>query len=163
VRDKTPDEIYLEDAYKKALTAAYVQLGENIEEQERLEEQRKRLSQTIASLSILIDEPIDPEWRDIINTESLNDIGFTDAVRAVLKEAALKTPSYLHATEVRDSLMRKGYELTGYSNALATIHNVLKRLVDNREIEAIPVGTKTAYKWKQEEKKNLPERIRTAR
>jgi hypothetical protein len=57
--------------------------------------------------------------------------GMTDSIRGILAEA--KEP--LSAAEIRDRLAAMGFDLNSYSNPLATIHTVLKRLVESGEAE----------------------------
>jgi hypothetical protein len=50
--------------------------------------------------------------------------------------------------EVRDRLLSIGYDLSSYSNELAVIHTVLRRLNEAGEIRIIPkAGGKNAYLW----------------
>ena len=50
--------------------------------------------------------------------------GFTDAVRMILSSVEPMAPS-----EVRDALIRAGYDFKGRKNPLANIQEVLRRLV----------------------------------
>lgn len=76
-------------------------------------------------------------------------IGLTDAVREVLKAGdRAMTPA-----EVRDGLIRLGINPDDYTNLLASVHNVLKRLAKANEVDAghtAPKGTKgckAVYYW----------------
>jgi hypothetical protein len=62
--------------------------------------------------------------------------GFTDSIRNILSAAS----DPLSAAEVRDRLSALGFDMNSYSNPLATIHTVLRRLVDAREAEAKDAG-----------------------
>jgi hypothetical protein len=57
--------------------------------------------------------------------------GMTDCVRAILKKAA----EPLTASEIRESLEAVGFDMKSYSNPLATIHTVLRRLGESGEVE----------------------------
>jgi hypothetical protein len=57
--------------------------------------------------------------------------GMTDCVRAILKKAA----EPLTASEIRESLEAIGFDMKSYSNPLATIHTVLRRLTESSEVE----------------------------
>jgi hypothetical protein len=51
-------------------------------------------------------------------------------------------------TEVRDRLLAIGVDLTIYTNELAVIHTVLKRLNEAGEVRILPAaGGKHAYLW----------------
>ncbi len=105
--------------------------------QERLEfereiEKRDReiaaLNQTIRAIAPLIGEKppeiqLDPE---------LAAGGMTDCVRAILCKAV----EPLTAAEIREALESLGFEMETYSNPLATIHTVLRRLTESGEVES---------------------------
>jgi hypothetical protein len=69
----------------------------------------------------------------------------TDACRVVLKNAGkAMTP-----TEVRDRLEAIGMDLTKYSNSLAAVHTVLKRLNQAQEVLFIDLPSgKFACEWR---------------
>jgi hypothetical protein len=117
--------------YRTALAAA-------IKEYEALGEQRRdidarlaQLAQTIGTLSRLLGlTPTVP-------------LSITDAVRLALRAGVPMTPP-----EVRERLLGIGVDLSSYSNDLAVIHTVLRRLNESGEIRLIPrANGKNAYLW----------------
>jgi hypothetical protein len=58
-------------------------------------------------------------------------IGITDRIRHILRESGQP----LSTTEIRDLLESAGCDLKGYSNPMATIHTVLRRLQEGEEIK----------------------------
>jgi hypothetical protein len=69
--------------------------------------------------------------------------GLTDACRAVLRNADIP----VSPTEVRDRLVAIGFDLSKYSNELAAIHTVLRRLNDSGELRFIAAPGKHLYRW----------------
>ena len=73
--------------------------------------------------------------------------GLTDACRMVLRNA--NQP--LTALEIRDRLIAIGLDMDRYSNALASIHTVLKRMHEAGELverdRAMETDPKTAYAY----------------
>jgi hypothetical protein len=60
-------------------------------------------------------------------------LGFTEAIRGVVEAAKHDiTPK-----EVRDALVRLGFDLSKYAQQMVPIHNTLKRLVEQEEIIAL--------------------------
>ena len=59
--------------------------------------------------------------------------GMTGCIRRILTEA--REP--LTAGEVRDRREEIGFDLKSYSNALATIHTILRRLAESGEVETM--------------------------
>lgn len=125
------------DIYKYALLKAFEDYQLLIEHtcamRRQVEELERELSvhrMKIAGLANLVESiPEDSEIHDMLM--SLKSMGLTDAVREVLKAGdRAMTP-----LEVRDSLLRIGYDLSVYKNVQAVIHTALKRLADRREIE----------------------------
>ena len=120
--------------YHRALEAAsreYEKLGE---ERRRIDERLAQLAQTIGTLNRLCGFVPTVFW------------GLTDACRVVLKGTAHPmTP-----VEVRDRLGAIGFDLSKYTNPLAAIHTVLKRLGEAKEVGFVEIaGGKFAYEWLQ--------------
>jgi hypothetical protein len=85
------------------------------------------LVQTVNALAPLVgEEPIAPPPPEDAPA------GMTDCVRKILAEAA----EPLSASDVRDRLETMGFEMKSYSNPLATVHTVLRRLSESGEAEA---------------------------
>jgi hypothetical protein len=117
--------------YRAALEAAakeYETLGE---QRRQIDERLTQLAQTIGTLSRLIGlSPTVP-------------LSITDAVRLAMRAGVPLTPP-----EVRDRLLSIGVDLSQYSNELAVIHTVLKRLNEAGEIRILPKANgKHAYLW----------------
>ena len=117
--------------YRSALSSA-------IKEYEALGEQRReidgrlaQLAQTIGTLSRLLGlTPTVP-------------MRITDAVRLAMRAGVPMTP-----LDVRERLLSIGVDLSAYSNDLAVIHTVVKRLNEAGELRVIPKPSgKNAYLW----------------
>lgn len=149
------------DDYRKALDTASKELQKLLRQKDEIEKRIAKLRQTVASLAALSKD--DSEEDDKVYIPGALDkaagyavatiaagivgrtIGFTDAVREVLKASGERmTPP-----EVKDGLLRMGVNLDAkYSNPLAVIHTTLGRLVDNGEVIIVPKGGKRAFRWK---------------
>ena len=86
-----------------------------VSELARLEAEVAALKQTIAAIAPLVGETAPS--------------GLTDAVRKILAEA----DEPLAASEIRDRLSTMGFDMKSYSNPLATIHTILRRLTESDE------------------------------
>lgn len=120
------------DEYRGALDKAiaeYEQLGE---QRRKIDDRLAQLTQTITTLSRLVGlEPTIP-------------FGLTDAVRLVYRNAGIP----LSPTEARERLRAIGFDLDNYSNELAAIHTVLRRLYQSGELRAMAVPGKQIYQWR---------------
>jgi hypothetical protein len=117
--------------YRSALAAAikeYETLGERRRE---IDSRLAQLAQTIGTLSRLLGlAPTVP-------------MSITDAVRLAARSGVPMT-----ALEVRERLLAIGVDLSSYSNDLAVIHTVLRRLNESGELRLIPKADgKSAYLW----------------
>ena len=119
------------DDYRRALDAAvreYESLGQ---QRQDIDKRLAELAQTISTLSRLCGLTPTVPW------------GLTDACRVVLRSGLPMTP-----TDVRDRLLSIGFDLSKYSNELAGIHTVLKRLNESGELRFLVGGPRQgAYLW----------------
>jgi hypothetical protein len=124
-------EMTTED-YRAALTTAigeYERLGE---ERRRIDDRLAQLAQTITTLTRLLGlTPTVP-------------FGLTDACRLVYRNAGIP----LSPTEVRSRLRAIGFDLSTYSNEMAAIHTVLRRLNIAGELRAMATAGKQIYAWR---------------
>jgi hypothetical protein len=104
--------------YRRALDAAVREYEKAIADRTQLDARIAQLQHSIAALTRLC------------GFEPTVSFGLTDACRLVLRNAA----EPLTATQVRDRLVSIGLDLARYSNPLASIHTVLRRMRDGGEI-----------------------------
>jgi hypothetical protein len=156
--------VMTDNDYKKALDTARAEMAELIIKKAEIEKRMARLKQTIASLSAMSEEDEDEDIRLYIPSDieraqraaaagiarmmAGRTIGLTDAVREVLKAA----DGWQYPTEVRDGLERMGIDTASYSNILASIHTILKRLAAKDEVEEFKdsEGKGVSYRWKMQ-------------
>ncbi len=126
---------------KAALEAAHRDLEALLAKRDEIDKEIARLRQTIVALSRRCGE--DPAA--IISLDLSEQMGMTDSCRVVLKAAERE----LTPVEVKEQLANIGLDLGKYSNALACIHVILKRLVERNEAEKLSRRDgETAYRWK---------------
>ena len=87
------------------------------------------LVQTINALGKLIGEEF---IHSPVTADAEPPAGMTDSIRAILTKA----DEPLTASEIRDRLESMGFDIKSYSNPLANIHTVLKRLTESGELES---------------------------
>ena len=123
----------MSDDYRRALDAACREYEQVAAEHARLETRLGQLKQTIGTLNKLCGfEPTVP-W------------SLTDACRVMLRSAGRP----MTAIQVRNSLDAAGLDFTKYSNGLAAIHTVLKRLAESGEVAAreLDESERVAYEF----------------
>jgi hypothetical protein len=117
--------------YATARTDLERMIRERLEFEREIENRDRQiaaLKQTIKALAPLAGEEV-PE---IALDPELAAGGMTDCVRAILSKAT----EPLTASEIRESLESLGFDMKSYSNPLATIHTVLRRLTESGEVES---------------------------
>jgi hypothetical protein len=81
-------------------------------------------------------------------------MGITELARVMLKETSLP----MTATDLKERIEARKLDLSRYSNPLAVIHTVLKRLVQSGEVKVVPQKYgKKAYQWVSTTEKLLSE------
>jgi len=116
--------------FRNAKTEMARLIKENLEAQREIDSRNQEiaaLQQTMKAIAPLAGEEapepaIDPEHPPG---------GMTDSIRAILKNAC----EPLSAAEIRECLEAMGFDMNSYSNPLATIHTVLRRLTEASEVE----------------------------
>jgi hypothetical protein len=119
------------DEYRSALETAVKEYEALGEQRREIDNRLAQLAQTIGTLSRLLGlTPTVP-------------MSITDAVRLAMRTGVPMTP-----IDVRERLLAIGTDLSAYSNDLAVIHTVLKRLNASGELRIIPrAAGKNAYLW----------------
>jgi hypothetical protein len=111
------------------------------EELERLRRERARIDTELAKLEQVetaLQAVAEPRQEKAVDLSSI-----TDVVRNVLKSAIVPiTPP-----EVRDKMVAMGFDKGPYSQFLASIHVVLKRLWKNGEAFEFTFDDKKTYWW----------------
>jgi hypothetical protein len=118
--------------YTKAIAAAQAELEGLMVEKRRIDARISRLKATIETLSALSDErAADDVAIHAMGAAFEEGIGPTDAIRAVLSFATkpMKVP------EIRDVMRARNYDLGQYANELTVIHNTIKRMHTQGEVE----------------------------
>jgi len=134
------------DSYKKAIEDSKRKLRGLVSQRDSTNADIERTKRAIQALAYMLDNPEETSSELSELEEILGPVGLTDAVRRTLQASTAKgmTP-----VEVRDALDNSGFDLSGYDNALASIHTTLKRLVKAEDARvAIIDGDETVYQWK---------------
>jgi len=105
------------------------------------------LEQLIRSLTPFTSEhPLDATERIVNNfgmVSSLAGLDLAEACRKVLQE----NDRYMSPREIRDMLEVNDYDLAQHPNHLASIHGVLKRLVESSDALMMAESRGVVYKW----------------
>jgi len=140
--------------YKTIYDTAIEHLTQLMEKREELELRRDFLDKQISVVKELIynaatyiAENPSRDYPELFGSPGLmapiSDIGFTGGIRKILSNAGT---NWLSPVMVRDGLKGVGYENKS-KNILPSIHTVLKRLEENKEVESKDIEGRTWYRW----------------
>jgi hypothetical protein len=129
--DSSDDKVFtlaLKAALKK-LSALNGEKLEHLDRMSQLDSEIAKLRSKLMTLASLVPPSENSTVADL--KKWLSELGLTDAVREVLKAH----DHNLSPKEVRDWLLRMGFDLSEYSNIQASIHAILKRLHESGEVD----------------------------
>lgn len=128
--------------YQRAFSAAKHDLAELLHRRQTIDQRIARLVPLLKELATQCDAKVPSElWHDAA-PENIRSMGITDAVRLALKTS----PRPMRPKEVAEQLEKWGFGVSEYSNVLASIHTILKRLVKSGEATELPTSGKRSYK-----------------
>lgn len=144
--------------YRKAYASAQRELAEILAEQERLEKRLVVVRQSIQTLAALCES----EGIEVASSDEadhlLKNTRVADEIRSILHA---QHPKWMRPRDVRDHLEQLGWDVALFQNPLATIHMILKRLVESNQAEEdTNKEGKKIYRWRP---RSLGERIGTGR
>jgi hypothetical protein len=130
--------------YREAILAAQLEMVDLLKKRGQIEARIAQLKSAIKLLSGLLEEP--PQV-DEVTPEELGDLGITEAIRAVLQQSEVAmTPA-----EIKARLSEAKVNLDKYANASAVIHNTLKRMQSQGELDVTTFpGGAAAYSLRKE-------------
>src|SRR5271168_4084716 len=122
-------------------------LHELLQQRRNTDRQIIGLQQMLKGAAVLTEDPIRSELTlDPVplppGLEEIRTLGLTEAVRLVLERSGHP----LNAKQIRDRLESYEYPLM-QSNPMAAVHQVLKRLLKQKEIRTGKAAGKTCYEW----------------
>jgi len=147
-------------SYDRALYEAKQDLAHLLVQREKIDRKIARLQAVISDLQNLSAELLRKDMERSIErvVKAHLKLGITDNARVILKETFFP----MTAVDLKEKLEAKKLDLSRYSNPLAVIHTVLKRLVKNGEVRVIPQERgKKAYQWISTTDKLLTELTRS--
>ena len=125
------------ETYKQAYATAKLDLLERLQKRDDLDQQIRKLKQTVKALGELCGAPAEELDKLLLVEGFAIDAkpGFTDAIRRLfrIRQTALSP------TDIREDLVKMGIGV-GQVNLLSSIHTVLRRMAEAGEIEKTDDG-----------------------
>jgi len=135
------------ETFNSALKTARAKLEELLRERQSIDRQIIGYQRTVDSLSEVLEKghegELAPNILPLPDLETSQSVGFTDAVRSVLREKG----TAMGPTSIRDALIASGVNMDKYSSQMVVVHNTLKRLCESGEVERMPIGDSGAFKY----------------
>jgi len=134
--------------YKEIVDRLRIRLTEIDTERAELDVRRSDFDREAASIKDTLADLL-PLCGEVANLGDLSGLGFTNAIRGVM---TLRAGEWMSASAIKEALVQGGFELSTYTNPMASIYKILSRLKEAKEIEVKDEGMKTLYRGKP----NLP-------
>jgi hypothetical protein len=130
--------------YRKTVTFYSLALRKLLEQRDNLNRQIEHTVELISANANFL-----PEDERAAHLQKLAEMvagppGFTDSVRQVLRNIPSRA---LTAKRVRDLLRDAGFDLSSYTNPLASIHTILRRLAERGEVAVSDAAGEVQYRW----------------
>lgn len=155
------------DAIRNALEEAKSKVDRLLIERKKIEEQIldwKRVIDSLCAVSEDVSDTLPPDVEAIVKVQALGPeetpsddnpkhaeslpvkVSFTEAIRTILRIRELRV---VPVPEIRDELMACGFDFSKYKQKLVPIHNALKRLEEQGEVNAVKneEGRVRGYRW----------------
>jgi division protein CdvB (Snf7/Vps24/ESCRT-III family) len=132
--------------YHRALFEAEQDLARCLVQRQKIDHKVARLQAVITQLQELCAELDKKHFERRVErvVKAHLNMGITELARVLLKEMSLP----MTASDLKEKMEARKLDLSRYSNPLAVIHTVLKRLVQSGEVKVVPQGRgKKAYQW----------------
>ena len=142
--------------YHRTLFEAKQDLAHCLVKRQMIDHKVARLQAVISDLENLCAELDQKDFEKRVDRVIKADltVGITESARVILKEKFFP----MTASELKESIEARKHNLSTYSNPLAVIHTVLKRLVQSGEVRMVPLAKgKKAYQWISSTDKALSE------
>jgi hypothetical protein len=132
--------------YRSMLYEAKQDLARHLVKRQQLDQKIARLQAVVTELQNLCAEQDRKNFQKGIDRVIKADlkVGITESARVILQENFFP----MTANEVKKKIEARKLNLARYSNPLAVIHTILKRLVLGGEVRVVPQAKgKKAYQW----------------
>jgi hypothetical protein len=130
-------------SYRRDLQAHKRELADLLRQRQKIDEKMARLQPLISHLEGLCRELGDRAAKETAAKVELT-TGLTELARVTLEEAYIP----LSASDLKKRMEVKGFDFSKYSNPLASVHVVLRRLVKSGKVKVVPQkGGRKAYQW----------------
>ncbi len=132
--------------YHRSLVEAKQDLSRHLVRRQKLDQKIARLQAVVSDLQNLCAEEDQRSFENRVDRVIKADLalGITESARVILKENFFP----LTASDIKGKIEARKLNLARYSNPLAVIHTILKRLVQSGEVRIVPQSNgKNAYQW----------------
>ena len=132
--------------YHRILYEAKQDLARHLVERQELDHKIARLQFVVTDLQNLCAERDHKSFKNRVERVVKRDLkaGITESTRVILQENFFP----MTANDLKEKIEARKLNLARYSNPLAVIHTVLKRLVQGGEVRIVPQASgKNAYQW----------------
>ena len=132
--------------YRATILVGTLRLRKLVANREKLNLEIERVSDLVLANANFLPEPERTDRLEELQHLVADPPGFTASVRKVLKSHRAQAAT---AIAVREMLAKALFDLSVYTNPLASIHTILKRLTEHGEVTATTHDGQVYYQWKE--------------
>ena len=140
--------------YRGTIFVCRARLGKLVAKREKLNQEISRVSDLVIANANFLPEEEKADQLEQLEQLVAEPPGFTESVRNILKANAIRPAT---ALQVREMMAKAGFNLRAYSNPLASIHTILKRLAERDEVTTSMNDGQTYYRWKASGERRGPD------
>ncbi len=131
--------------YRAAVGVQTIRLKKLVAERNNLNVEIERVVDLISANANFLPESERAERLQALEQIIAEPLGFTDSVRNILSS---HPNHWVTPIGARDLLVSANFDLGKYSNPLASIHTILKRLAKSEELETMTKDGEIYYRWR---------------
>ena len=123
--------------FDQIIKESLAELHQRVSDRDAIDKRISQLTKALRGLAVMLPEKERPQFLDSLKIGRRRGLGLTEMILEILRD----TKEPLSVSDIRNRMEETGFDFTEYSQAASTIHNTLRRLIDDKRV--IPVFSNT--------------------
>lgn len=131
------NHIVMTPDFDQIIKESLAELHQRVSDRDAIDKRISQLTKALRGLAVMLPEKERPQFLDSLKIGRRRGLGLTEMILEILRD----TKEPLSVSDIRNRMEETGFDFTEYSQAASTIHNTLRRLIDDKRV--IPVFSNT--------------------